>query len=122
MWVKGQRLSNRIFLTPQYDVPADGSWRRKIYDLAQKEEFDLFIIGCILVNTCFMAAEHYDMDDGVALFLSIVDFLFLAVYTTEAVTFNSILYSERSSKEALLFCSQFCKLCHSLQKNQFNLT
>lgn len=37
--------------------------RRQAYDLVQSSHFEWFIMMAIVINTIFMAIEHYDMSE-----------------------------------------------------------
>jgi hypothetical protein len=55
------------------------------YDIAQKEEFDAFIMGCIVFNSCLMAASHVGQPTVFTDFVGIMNYAFAIIFTFEVV-------------------------------------
>ena len=58
-WVKSKRLSSRITLVREPHCPQRDDWKYFIYVLVEDPRFEIFIMGLIVLNTVFMAAEYY---------------------------------------------------------------
>lgn len=82
-WVRNKRLFQKVQLEWKVPAPEDPT-RRLCFDLVEKSSFDAFIMGCIIVNTIFMAMEYYRAPDGYVLALFIIDVIFITIFTVEA--------------------------------------
>jgi len=59
--------------------------RLTCFRLVEHTYFEMFIMGCILLNTFTMALQHKTQSDGFTLFLSVADYCFCCIFTTEAI-------------------------------------
>ncbi|PAA49023.1 hypothetical protein BOX15_Mlig029528g1 [Macrostomum lignano] len=60
-------------------------FQNKLYTFAMDPFFELFITCCIMLNTLFMATEHYPMDKTYELVLDTTNYIFTGIFTFEAV-------------------------------------
>merc|ERR1711871_615019 len=59
--------------------------RISFYNFCMQPRFDHFIMGCILLNTLFMAMRHADMGQGMLDFLLYGNLVFGVIFTIEAI-------------------------------------
>jgi hypothetical protein len=55
------------------------------YDIAEKEEFDAFIMGCIIFNSCLMAAAHVGQPTSFTDFVELINYCFAVIFTGEVI-------------------------------------
>lgn len=84
MWVKTQHATNRISPIRLMKVPKHPT-RLKIYMFVTAPRFDIFIMGCIILNTFLMSAQYFGisvlMKDG----LTAMNFILALIFTVEAI-------------------------------------
>ncbi|XP_066927937.1 sodium channel protein 1 brain-like isoform X5 [Clytia hemisphaerica] len=59
--------------------------RAFFFKFVSSTAFEGIIIGCIAINTAFMASEHYDMDTTYKYFLEICNYVFTTMFAIEMV-------------------------------------
>lgn len=84
LWQRKKRLSSKIKLVVK-PVPPEGQFRQRIFDIVENPMFEGFIVICIIMNTCFMAAEHFGMSNTLKIILWFMDLVFIIIFTLEAV-------------------------------------
>jgi len=62
-----------------------GKFRNFFIKISNSEAFELFILGCIILNTCVLAAHWYEMPESVVLAFEKVNYTFMAIFTVEAI-------------------------------------
>jgi len=83
LWQKKKRLSSRIKLQVK-PTPPENEWRQMVFHIVENNLFDVMITCCIVINSCFMAAEHYNMSDTLGVILWFMDLVFVLIFTLEA--------------------------------------
>ena len=73
----------RSKLPPVVIPPAD--CRRPIFDIVTSFRFEVAISFLIILNTCFLLLEHYDQPDYWRDMLVVVNYIFVGIFTLEAV-------------------------------------
>ncbi|RMZ93884.1 sodium channel para isoform X6 [Brachionus plicatilis] len=58
---------------------------RLMFDVTSNQKFDIFIMICIFLNMLAMCAESYQQSDQFVLFLSIINQVFITIFTAECV-------------------------------------
>ena len=59
--------------------------RNKCYDLIHKEHFDVAILCLILLNCAVLGTERYNQGDDWTMFLTVSDYLFVVIFSCEAL-------------------------------------
>merc|ERR1711968_152983 len=92
LWVEAMKLAMNGRAVRGWSRPNSGccgcipkSVRIQLYNFCMKPEFDHFIMGCILLNTLFMAMRHADMGQGMLDFLLYGNLVFGVIFTIEAI-------------------------------------
>jgi len=61
------------------------NWRKKVHRLVTRQAFDIVIMACIILNMIQMALFYEGATDGYLGFLELVNYVFTAVFTLEAI-------------------------------------
>ena len=59
--------------------------RDKFASIARHNVFEVFIFGCICVNTVVLALSWYGMDEDIIGVLEILNYIFTVIYTFEMI-------------------------------------
>ncbi|XP_066933924.1 voltage-dependent T-type calcium channel subunit alpha-1H-like isoform X2 [Clytia hemisphaerica] len=85
----GHTISSSHPASDEDDIPEhldEYSWvRRKVYNFVSHYKFDLVIAIVIGLNVVFMAIEHNNMSKDLVTFLSILNYIFTAIFILEAI-------------------------------------
>jgi hypothetical protein len=65
--------------------PEVGGFRNFFIKISNSEAFEMFILACIFLNTGVLAAHWYDMPQDVILVFEKVNYVFMAIFTVEAI-------------------------------------
>ena len=72
-----QKMEPKRKLKPLNDTAFEYFYRRN--------EFDMFIMGCIAVNSFMMAINHLTISDGLTITIDVANYIFAAIFTFEFV-------------------------------------
>ena len=82
-WKRIQKLLMNV--KPRQTTKAPTNKRlAAIHAVVSREDFDVFIMGMILLNAAFLSMHHADMSDEWKLALNIANYFFTSVFTIEA--------------------------------------
>eukprot|EP00937_MAST-01D_sp_MAST-1D-sp2_P001962 g1962.t1 len=94
-WLDAQRMVAKVRPSTVPPRPAGPSWwtffRMICYELSEPfqgamyMQFDLFVSGCIVLNTIFMCCRHFGQTDAWTETLQIAGYVFAAIFATEAL-------------------------------------
>eukprot|EP01135_Chromosphaera_perkinsii_P008377 Nk52_evm2s1315 gene=Nk52_evmTU2s1315 len=84
-WVEATRkMCTNARPEKQIPVPKQ-KWAASLYEYCMSSQFEIIIMGIIVVNLMTMTAQHYQQSDGVTEFLRISNFIFTGIYIVEAI-------------------------------------
>ena len=84
MWVKTQRRLQSSSEPAKEDYYPEDQNRRKAYKIVEREEFEWFIMGIIVMNAITMASETYNQSASATTTLEGFGVFFAIVFVTEA--------------------------------------
>jgi hypothetical protein len=61
------------------------AFRNCIIKIISHASFDIFIMGCILLNTLLLAVQYYQMDQAPLDVFNVVNYVFMGIFTLEAI-------------------------------------
>ncbi|KAA0147079.1 hypothetical protein FNF31_07654 [Cafeteria roenbergensis] len=83
-WQKTRKYA--LLIRPfKKESPPRNPCRRALLAVAQHPRFEWFIVGCILLNTGAMAATFFGQPTTYSLVLDVINYVFAAIFTLEAV-------------------------------------
>jgi hypothetical protein len=91
LWVEAMKLAMNGHAAKGWPRPNSGFLcipkkpRIQLYNFCMLPAFDHFIMGCIMLNTLFMAMRHADMGQGMMDFLFYGNLAFGIIFTIEAI-------------------------------------
>lgn len=81
--------------------PPNNIIRRVIFNIERNKYFNRFILGCIILNTMVLALKWYMQPDWVDRFTELLNYIFVAIFTAEAlikmIALNPLGYLKSSS-------------------------
>lgn len=83
LWVSTQQVASRVRPIRLIKAP-ENRFRLMMFDIMQRPQFDVFIMGCIIFNTLLMACQYFGMSEGLSGAIGTLNDLLAIVYTTEA--------------------------------------
>lgn len=83
LWVEQMKLAMTTKSVRRVKKPKQ-SWRHAFFTISVRKEFEVFIMGCILINTCLMATRKFPQSDSHTDILETLNLVFNIIYTVEA--------------------------------------
>eukprot|EP00484_Ammonia_sp_Unknown_P007624 CAMPEP_0197073220 /NCGR_PEP_ID=MMETSP1384-20130603/210494_1 /TAXON_ID=29189 /ORGANISM="Ammonia sp." /LENGTH=1825 /DNA_ID=CAMNT_0042512053 /DNA_START=142 /DNA_END=5619 /DNA_ORIENTATION=+ len=84
LWVRKRRFLQRFPLRTGHKPPR-AAWRLLFFNFVEKQWFEWFIVGCILVNTVFLMSEHEGQAEYWTQVLFYLEIIFVIIYSVEAI-------------------------------------
>jgi len=101
IFVKTQKIVACLRPYKRHKLPS-GKYRQFVFRIVEHSGFELFILICIFANTLTMGMQHNTQSASFILFLTIADYFFCCIFTTEAIlklfTFRWAYFSEAWNK------------------------
>merc|ERR1711871_196124 len=83
LWINSQTMALECAPVRKL-TPPTMIFRRKVFEIVESKAFELFIMGCIVVNVIVMAARVYDASSAHNDALDALNYVFIVIFAVEA--------------------------------------
>merc|ERR1711871_225410 len=83
LWINSQTMALECAPVRKL-TPPTMIFRRKVFEILESKAFELFIMGCIVVNVIVMAARVYDASSAHNDALDALNYVFIVIFAVEA--------------------------------------